>query len=128
MKKSLNTAGVMHEMREQSVHFRQTQPAAAEPISTAFPENAASSSGVMPTAETERFSERKSERTEMRSEIRSEGLPVKRLSRRYSFEFYDDQILTLKRLKHEAEMRGEKVTLSDIVRVALDRYLNDGVG
>lgn len=29
----------------------------------------------------------------------------------------------MKRLKHEAEMRGEKVSLSDIARLAIDTYL-----
>jgi hypothetical protein len=72
---------------------------------------------------TERFSERKNERTEIRTEERTGQLPIKRLSRRYSFEFYDDQITALKRLKHDAEMRGEKVSLSDMARQALDEYL-----
>ncbi|MCB9437283.1 MAG: hypothetical protein H6673_09885 [Anaerolineales bacterium] len=58
----------------------------------------------------------------MRSENRT-VLPARRLSRRYSFEFYDDQIQTLKRLKFEAESQGQRLSLSDIVREALDRYL-----
>jgi hypothetical protein len=73
--------------------------------------------------------ERKSERTDLRSEIRtenrSEALPQKRRTKRYSFEFYDDQILKLKQLKYKTEMTGQNVTLSDIVRYALDQYLND---
>lgn len=70
-------------------------------------------------------SERISERTDFRSIIPQPLFPAKRRSRRYSFEFYDDQILKLKTLKHQAEMSGEKVTLSDIVREAIDRYLKD---
>lgn len=73
--------------------------------------------------------ERNSERTEIRTENRSESrqafFPLKRRSTRYSFEFYEDQILKLKTLKHKAEMNGEKVTLSDIAREALDQYLKD---
>lgn len=73
--------------------------------------------------------ERNSERTEFRTENRSVSpvplFPSKRRSTRYSFEFYEDQILKLKALKHKAEMRGEKVTLSDIAREALDLYLKD---
>lgn len=72
--------------------------------------------------------ERKSERTENRTEKRSEPdlstLPIKRRTKRYSFEFYDDQIVKLKQLKRQAEDRGESLTLSDIARTALDRYLN----
>lgn len=67
------------------------------------------------------------ERTENRTEIRTVApspLPTKRLSRRYSFEFYDDQITRLKELKHQADLRGEKLTLSDVARKALDDYLD----
>lgn len=74
--------------------------------------------------------ERKSERTEDRTEIRSEKrtvfpLPIKRRTRRYSFEFYEDQLIKLKQLKYRAEMAGGRLTLSDLAREALDLYLND---
>ena len=71
--------------------------------------------------ESERFSERKTERTEKRTL----PLPEKRRTTRYSFEFYDDQIMKIKRLKFEAEQTGQKITLSDIARQALDEYLKD---
>lgn len=74
-------------------------------------------------SETAQPSERKSERTENRSEIRTNTLPIRRRTKRYSFEFYDDQIIQLKRLKRLAEDQGENVTLSDIAREALDLYL-----
>lgn len=70
-------------------------------------------------------SERFSVRSEFRSEKRTVALPVKRRTTRYSFEFYDDQILALKRLKYEAEMAGTKVNLSDFAREAFDLYLKD---
>jgi hypothetical protein len=73
--------------------------------------------GVAPP--TERFSER----SEFRTENRTVDLPLKRRTKRYSFEFYDDQLTQLKRLKMQAEMSGESVSLSEIVRVALDDYL-----
>ena len=79
--------------------------------------------------ETERKSVRKSERTEIRSDLNSATskgkIPVKRLSRRYSFEFYDDQILKLKQLKYEAGLAGKLLSLSDFVREALDEYLQN---
>ncbi|MCC6613386.1 MAG: hypothetical protein IT320_07905 [Anaerolineae bacterium] len=73
-------------------------------------------------------SERNSERTVIRSEVRTdertmEMLPVRRRTRRYSFEFYDDQIFALKKLKRAAEDRGEQLTLSDMARAAFDLYL-----
>jgi hypothetical protein len=70
------------------------------------------------------------ERTIFRTDADPNGrtaLPSKRrLTRRYSFEFYEDQILHLKKLKFEAEMQGGTLYLSDIVRQALDRYFADG--
>ena len=74
---------------------------------------------VFPSTETERFSERKTERPELRSST----LPYKRRTKRYSFEFYDDQILAIKRLVYEANLSGENISQSDIVRTAVDEYL-----
>ena len=82
--------------------------------------------------ETERNSVRNNERTEKRSENRSElrtknrtVLPVKRQTKRYSFEFYVDQLARLKRLKHRVEDEGDNISLSDIVRQAVDNYLTE---
>jgi hypothetical protein len=78
---------------------------------------------IRPLPSEERTIERSSVRSEIRTEIRTVSIPIRRPARRYSFEFYDDQIVEMKRLKHEAEMRGEKVSLSDIARQAIDVYL-----
>ena len=72
---------------------------------------------------TERNSERAEKRTQFRTENRSPILPIKRKTKRYSFEFYDDQIVRLKRLKHRVESAGESITLSEMARLALDHYL-----
>lgn len=69
--------------------------------------------------------ERNSERTENRSENRTPVMPTKRRTTRYSFEFYEDQIMALKRLKYETELTGAKVNLSDFAREAFDQYLKD---
>jgi hypothetical protein len=74
-------------------------------------------------AETVRNSVRSEFRTEKRSENRTPHLPVKRNTKRYSFEFYEDQISRLKHLKRDAEDQGENITLSDIAREAFDLYL-----
>jgi hypothetical protein len=79
----------------------------------------------VPLPITERKSERSENRTEARTENRSDGLPTKRKTRRYSFEFYDDQLLRLKRLKYRVEMSGENITLSVMVRQAVDHYLKE---
>lgn len=69
--------------------------------------------------------ERNNERTLFRSENRTVELPIKRRTKRYSFEFYEDQLVKLKKLKYQADMAGDRLTLSDIARQAFDRYLQD---
>lgn len=77
--------------------------------------------GESETQPTERFSERKNERVEPNLS----SFPYKRRTKRYSFEFYDDQILAIKRLVYEANVSGENISQSDIVRAALDKYLKE---
>jgi hypothetical protein len=73
---------------------------------------------------TELRSEKRSEtQVDIQPENRSTSLPIKRKTKRYSFEFYDDQIFKLKQLKRDAEDNGEYLTLSDMAREALDFYL-----
>lgn len=69
----------------------------------------------------ERFSVRKTEQ----SDPFLASFPYKRRTKRYSFEFYDDQILAIKRLVYEANLSGENISQSDIVRAALDEYLKE---
>ena len=100
-KKRLNKTAVLNELSGQSVFFKE-------------PEG------------TERNTERKSERTEIRSEERTENrtvdIPVRRPTKRYSFEFYEDQLVRLRQTRIEAQMKGESVFLSEIVRQALDEF------
>ena len=79
----------------------------------------------VPQQESERNSVRSENRTDMRTENRSFLLPVKRKTKRYSFEFYDDQLVRLKKLKYRVETAGENITLSGMVRQAVDQYLKD---
>lgn len=92
-KKRLNKAGILNELSGQSVFFK-------GPDET----------------------ERKSERTEIRSENRSVHIPLRRRTKRYSFEFFEDQLVRLRQMKIEAEMKGESVFLSQIVRQAMDEF------
>ena len=96
-KKRLDKAGVLNELSGQSVFFQEPE-------------------------KTERKSVRKSARSEIRSENRSIDVPVRRRTKRYSFEFYEDQIIRLRQIKIETEMIGESIFLSEIVRQALDEY------
>lgn len=65
------------------------------------------------------------EQTEIRSEFRSVRLPIKRRTKRYSFEFYDDQIQQIRMIKIKTEMKGESIAMSEIVRQAIDQYLQN---
>ncbi len=77
-----------------------------------------------PTAETPVRTEKRAEfRTEARAEKRTFALPIKRATKRYSFEFYIDQLTRIRQLKIETEMAGEHLSMSEIVRQALDDYL-----
>jgi hypothetical protein len=71
----------------------------------------------------QRANDRSEERTEFRTDNRSVILPTKRLTKRYSFEFFEDQLASLKRIKIETELSGKNISLSAIVRRAIDEYL-----
>jgi hypothetical protein len=49
--------------------------------------------------------------------------PVRRTLGRVAFEFYLDQVEALRRLSLEQKMRGEKGSMSEMVRAAIDRFL-----
>lgn len=50
-------------------------------------------------------------------------LPYKRRTKRSSFEFYEDQLLLLRKLVYDAAVNGENLSQSDLVRMALDEFL-----
>lgn len=105
--------------------FKQTSAQAVK-TPPASPSAAASKRVLYPkpareTIPPERFSERTEKRTEKRSELPT--LPIKRRTKRYSFEFYEDQLTRLKQLKRAAEDRGDSLSLSDMAREAFDLYL-----
>jgi hypothetical protein len=107
MKKKLNTSSVLSELAQESVFFKKSPT--LDETSETHPE----------TARTENRSEI---RTEERAQFRSYKLPLKRATKRYSFEFYDDQIIRIKQIKINIEMAGERISMSEIVRQALDEY------
>jgi hypothetical protein len=102
-KKRLNKTAVLNELSGQSVFFKEPE-------------------------KTERNTERKTARTEIRSEERTENrtvdIPIRRRTKRYSFEFYEDQLVRLRQMKIKAQMKGESVFLSEIVRQALDEFFS----
>jgi len=49
--------------------------------------------------------------------------PVRRMLTRYAFEFYQDQVEQLRRVSLEEKIKGGKVSMSEMVREAIDEYL-----
>jgi hypothetical protein len=49
--------------------------------------------------------------------------PVRRTITRYAFEFFQDQIENLRRFSLEEKARGEKGSMSQMVREAVDAYI-----
>jgi hypothetical protein len=49
---------------------------------------------------------------------------VKRTISRYAFEFFQDQVQTLKEFSIEEQIRGEKGSMSQMVREAIDAYIS----
>ncbi len=49
--------------------------------------------------------------------------PVRRAITRYAFEFYQDQIESLRTMSLAEKQRGEKGSMSEMVREALDMYI-----
>ena len=65
-------------------------------------------------------SERPNERTPERANARTSRSRVKT---RYSFEFFQDQIETLKHISLQEKIAGESGNMSEMVREALDLYI-----
>ena len=53
----------------------------------------------------------------------NERTPVRRAITRYAFEFFQDQIETLRKISLEEKQRGEKGSMSEMVREAIDMYI-----
>ena len=83
-----------------------------------------------PTIQTETPQTETEQRPFVEAEVRpSPSAPVrtpvriKRTITRYAFEFFQDQIETLKKFSIEEQIRGEKGSMSQMVREALDAYI-----
>ncbi len=123
-KKRLNTQSIANELSGASAFFR--------PRENLNPQQAATPEPSLPQpqpvdASQKRSPERPNERTTVRTPVppnaRTGERSPRRRVRRYSFEFYEDQIERVKRLALEDQLRGGNLNMSEIVREAVDRYL-----
>jgi hypothetical protein len=140
MTKKLNIEGIANELKEQSAFFRGASPppeetllveAHQEPLKqsekssvsapVASPER--SESEHLPTSPSfpvQNQTERPNDRTVVRTDERSYG---RRSTTRHSFEFFRDQIETLKQFSLEEKLRGEQGSMSEMIREAVDMYI-----
>jgi hypothetical protein len=141
MKKRLNETVVANELKGGSLFFANRPEAnskeaktsantrTAERVNGRTPEQANARTGEHPNARTDeqantRTGERPNERTGERPNAPTKSSkPTKRAIIRHSFQFYQDQLTQLKRLRAQKELQGEACHLSDLVRQALDEFL-----
>ena len=67
-----------------------------------------------------RSPDRPDARTEARPYV---GTPARRSISRCAFEFFQDQVQTLRKFSLEEKLRGEQGSMSEMVREALDMYI-----
>lgn len=110
MKKVLNETGVINELKGHSAFFPPKPPEAAdsEPPIFRTPEPAHARTGVQAFR---------------RTGERANGRAGQRLIKRESYNVYLDQHQALKRLEAEAMISGQSLGISELVRQALDDYL-----
>jgi hypothetical protein len=112
MKKHLHTESVENELRGASLFFRK----APEEPSPELPPAREPGEEPSPPSEDDRPSGRDAGPPSLRTGGR-------RMLTRVPFEFYLDQVERLRRISLHAKLRGEKGSMSEMMRDALDRYL-----
>lgn len=115
-KKQLDTENVLSELTGHSAFF--PKEADTPPPATTKTESRP------PERETERPVERPTDRTPDRVSQKPLSQP-RRIIRRYSFEAFDDQVRQLKGISMQAGMAGETISISEMIREAIDTYLTD---
>ena len=114
MTKKLNTAAITNELAE-SAYFRRPQreqPEVDPP--TPLPEK--------PIVQEKQSDQDISERVNARTPVRPNG---KRIITRNSFEIYEDQMDSLRKLSLQEKMDGKIGSMSQMVREAIDAYLKE---
>ena len=127
MKKQHDAANLANELEGSSAFFRARQSETAQPVSPTAPADqprqrpTTRPTDASTTAATDPGAAPSTSRPEPRPAQRS----AHRSLQRRSFEFYVDQLETLKAWSLQAQLLGEKTSMSEMIRAALDRYLRD---
>ena len=115
-KPKLNEETVRSELSE-SAFFRRNQPASTEEVAAPTAEPEGADSTVEPTIP------RAEQGIDGRQPVRPYARTNARTLTRIPFEIYRDQHASLKRFSLEEQTRGEKGSMSQMVREALDMYI-----
>ena len=105
--KKLNTSGILNELSGQSVFFQRK----------GSPTQDKENSQVSPDHLTDRVTERPPDRS-----VEVAKKP-RRVTRRYSFEAYLDQIKLLKQISLQSAIEDDPKPISEMIRKAIDSYL-----
>ena len=126
MKKQHDALSLANELEGSSAFFQARQTTAPAATASPAPEDHPM---ARPTtrpfdASTHGSSGRSTDGATERLASRVEHRPPQRSLQRRSFEFYLDQLETLRLWSLQAQLRGEKASMSEMIRSALDRYLD----
>lgn len=122
MKKTHDALSLANELEGSSAFFQERR--AATLASTAPEDRPVARPTTRPSdASTSRPSGRSTDGAMEWPAPRAEHRPSQRSLQRRSFEFYVDQLETLKAWSLQAQLRSEKTSMSEMLRSALDTYI-----
>jgi hypothetical protein len=116
MSKKLNIAAITNEL-EESAFFPSHKTPSVSPTSQPAVEGQKQIEVIKPIAEP---NQQTSEHPNARTDQRHNG---KRIITRNSFEIYEDQMDSLRKLSYHEKMDGKLGSMSGMVREAIDNYL-----
>ena len=119
MKKHLNTDAIANELKGASLFFRPSPIAQPRALS----ESAQAVSVLPKPLPGNQGSPANQSVPIVQPADRSADRSAHRRTMRRAFEFYEDQLDRLLRISLEAKMRGEKGSMSQMVREAVDAYI-----
>jgi hypothetical protein len=127
MKKRINTHAITNELKESSIFFRRhDHPEPEQPQQTNQPPNAPVLDQSRIVQDNQKTLSQQPIPPSFRPKHQQAARPVRpvrRLTRRHAFEFYDDQIEGLRRLSIQDRMQGGDGSMSRMVREAIDRFV-----
>ncbi len=129
-KKTIDTSSIVNELEGASAYFKRPSTPKVEPESIpsdrpadSKPSEALPVAEPMANPEPEPRLEEPQTTTDVRPYARTENIRIKRTITRYAFEFFQDQIESLKRFSLDEQLQGEKGSMSQMVREAIDSYI-----